>query len=198
MCDIPSSLFTSAQLRRTMLAARTAIIGMALLVTPASLAGQQGPRPVATKGPDGRPPAVFVSKHVCPFERFTYREWVARRAVRLYERPRGHATGPIKKGEPVQDITGVVITHPLAFKATKQEGEFPAGATAHLPHPLGEGVWRGWYRGKFLSVEADYFPHGQPEFRWWAKARAASGRIGWVRMGKSSEALPFDKVDVCG
>lgn len=147
---------------------------------------------------DSRPPAEFISKDVCPFECCTYREWVALRAVPLYERPRGAKTGVISKGDRVQGVTGIVITHPLPYRVAKQEGDIPAGATVYLLHPLGEGFWSVWYRGRALSLEADGSSHSPLRYQWWAKVKTASGRIGWVEMGNPSIPLPFDNVDACG
>jgi hypothetical protein len=147
---------------------------------------------------DERPPAVFVSKDVCPFECCTYREWVARTEVQLHDQPQGRIAGHISKGARVKGITGVVITNPLPFRVTSQEEGIPAGATVYLLHPVGEGYWRVWYRGKVVSIEIDYPRHPQPKYDWWAQVKTASGQTGWVHMADPEEGLVFDNVDACG
>jgi len=175
------------------------IAGIILLVVFA--AGLEAQKRTDTKSDartSSRPPAVFVSKNACPFECCTYREWVASRDVPLHDRPRGRVIGLIKKGEHVRAVTGEVITHPEPFRVTKKENGIPAGATAYLLHPIGEGYWLVWYRSKVVSIEADFYVRGEFKYDWWARVETASGRSGWVQMGSPAVRLPFDNVDACG
>jgi hypothetical protein len=179
---------------------RVASLVIALGIAALALTAQTNSFPAGKAPADAhqRPPDVFVSENVCPFECCTYRDWVARTELQLHDRPRGRITGHISKGARVKGITGVVITKPLPFRVTRQEEGIPAGATAYLLHPIGEGYWRVWYRGKMVSIELDYSPHLQPKYDWWAQVRTASGQSGWVHMGDPAEGLAFDNVDACG
>ena len=154
--------------------------------------------PAQTSSQSDRPPLVFVSEGACPFECCTYREWVANRDMQMHDKPQGRVSASLKQGERVHATTGVVITHPLAFRVVTSEAGIPAGATAYLLHPVGEGYWRVWYKGNVAEIEVDEFPHGTPDYQWWAQVKTSSGQTGWVRMGTTTDPLPFDNVDACG
>ncbi|HEX3685433.1 MAG TPA: hypothetical protein VHU83_23060 [Bryobacteraceae bacterium] len=146
-----------------------------------------------------QPPKLYVSKGACPFECCTYRKWIAKQTLGLLDRPGGAAVARIQKGEEVLGITGEVWSHPLRFRIERRAPSLPAepdlvGATVYLLHPIGEGFWLVWYRGKVLETDPEY--GGSPRYVWWAKVRLRSGRIGWVRMDVPN--MPFDNVDACG
>jgi len=143
------------------------------------------------------PPSVYVSKGACPFECCRYGKWVATRRLVLLDHPGGHPVANFSEGEQVLAITGEVITHPVRFKRSGDypyHDEVPAGSAVYLLHPLGEGYWLVWYRGKIISIEAYDAPN--VPYQWWAKIKRHSGRIGWIRI--STTDLPFDGADGCG
>jgi hypothetical protein len=142
-------------------------------------------------------PRVYVSMGACPFECCRYGKWVANRRVVLLDHPGGRPVAKVAAGEQVLAITGEVITRPVRFQV-RRDGPYddgvPAGSAVYLLHPLGEGFWLVWYKGKPISIDPAY---DGPEvaYQWWARVRIRSGRIGWVRM--SSTDLAFNGVDGC-
>ncbi|MGH9619104.1 MAG: hypothetical protein ACRD45_05220 [Bryobacteraceae bacterium] len=98
-------------------------------------------------------------------------------------------------------VTGEVITpHPLRFQIKGprdplERSGVPVGSIVYLLHPVGEGFWRVWYKGKTVVLNPE--SRGPfPEFQWWAKIKIRSGQIGWVLM--SADHLQFQNVDSCG
>jgi hypothetical protein len=145
------------------------------------------------------PPKLYVSEGACPFECCTYQDWIAKRTVTLLDRPGGSAIVQVRKGEKVQAITGEVRTHPLRYQIQQTEdnpqvGTIAAGSTVYLLHPIGEGFWLVWYRGKIVPIDPQYVGP-DPSYQWWAKVKSQSGRIGWVQM--KANDLAFDRVDRC-
>jgi hypothetical protein len=147
---------------------------------------------------DAPPPGTFVSKDTCPFECCAYGNWTANRNVALLDRPGGKPIATVRRGETVTALTGEVHSTPVAFP---MEHDDPAsgiaqGTVVYLLHPMGEGTWRVWYRGKVLSIGEIYHEELAPPQVWWAKIETRSKQIGYARM--STKALSFDHVDRCG
>jgi hypothetical protein len=64
----------------------------------------------------------------------------------------------------------------------------------YLLHPIGEGFWLVWFKGKAIQIAPDYGGPG-PSCQWWAKVKTRTGQIGWVLM--SGKELAFNNVDAC-
>jgi hypothetical protein len=127
------------------------------------------------------PPKLYVSKGACPFECCTYQKWTANRTVRLMDHPGGQPLAQIQKGHSVLGITGDIYTSPLPLRVERGGSgakSVPAGSTVYLLHPLGEGLWLAWVRGKTIQIDPDYKGRG-PQYLWWAKVRIQSGKTGW-------------------
>jgi hypothetical protein len=143
------------------------------------------------------PPKVYVSKGACPFECCTYQDWTARRPLSLLDRPGGRSIARIADGEQVLALTGEIHAKPLRFRVRRSgphDDGVPAGSVVYLLHPVGEGFWLVWFKGKAVRIDPDY---GGPvsSYRWWAKVKTRSGQIGWVLM--SAKDLAFNHVDAC-
>ena len=124
-------------------------------------------------------------------------KWAATRPLALVDRPGGHPVAKLSEGEQVLAITGEVITHstPSRIRGDGAYNEgIPAGAVVCLLHPVGEGDWLAWYKGKVVQIEAYDAP--DVDYHWWAKIKKASDRVGWVPI--SALALPFTGADSCG
>jgi hypothetical protein len=117
--------------------------------------------------------------------------------VTLLDHPGGHPVANVQEGEQVLAITGEVITHPIRFKV-RRDGPYddgvPAGSIVYLLHPVGEGFWLVWYKGKIISVDPAY-DGPAVAYHWWAEIKTHSGRIGWIRI--STTDLPFNGADGC-
>jgi hypothetical protein len=149
--------------------------------------------------PSTAPPQLYISKGACPFECCTYQRWIANRTVALMDHPGGKSIGQVRKRDKVLAITGEVQTHPLSFqikeKGPDKEAEpVPVGSTVYLLHPVGEGFWLVWFRGRIIQMDPQYVGPG-PDYQWWAKIKIKSGQSGWVRMNAND--LSFDNVDRC-
>jgi len=142
------------------------------------------------------PPKLYISKGACPFECCSYQKWVANRTVVVVDHPRGRPVAQISKSESVLAITGDVYAHPipLRLKNNVSDKSIPAGSTVYLLHPVGEGFWRVWFRGKSIEMDPQYAGPG-PHYQWWAKVKLQSGRVGWVLL--DAHDLSFDHVDSC-
>ena len=150
------------------------------------------------------PPKIYVSKGACPFECCTYRNWTALRSVSLLDQPEGRSIARIGDGEQVAAITGEVHTKPLRFHLTEngpyadsvpdKRQMIPAGSIVYLLHPVGEGYWLVWFKGKAIKIDPAYGGPA-PSYQWWAKIKTRTGQIGWVLM--SAEHLAFSNVDAC-
>jgi hypothetical protein len=115
------------------------------------------------------------------------------------DHPGGAAIAQLRKGEEVRAITGEVVTHPIRFQITQKGPDseiepVPVGSTVYLLHPVGEGFWLVWFRGKTIQMDPQYVGPG-PQYQWWAKVTTKSGQIGWVHMNVND--LSFDHVDRC-
>lgn len=145
------------------------------------------------------PPDLYVSKGACPFECCVYREWIANRDLAVMDKPDGKPIAQLRKHDHVSAITGEVQTHPLRFQIRqkgpdKEAVSIPLGSTVYLLHPVGEGFWLVWFRGKVIQMDPQYVGPG-PRYQWWARIKIPSGQVGWVRMNVKD--LPFDHVDSC-
>lgn len=150
------------------------------------------------------PPKVYVSKGACPFECCTYRNWTALQPLSLLDQPEGRSIARIGDGEQVLAITGEVHTKPLRVRLTEngpyadsvpgQRQMIPAGSIVYLLHPVGEGYWLVWFKGKAIEIDPAY-AGPPPSYQWWAKVKTRTGRIGWVLM--SAEDLAFSNVNAC-
>jgi hypothetical protein len=166
----------------------TAIAGLTLIPTGVRAFAQQ----------NTAPPSSYISKNACPFECCKYGKWIARRPLVLLDRPEGRPVAQIREREQVLAITGEVHTYPLLFKV-RRDGPYddgvPAGSIVYLLHPVGEGFWLVWFKGKVVQAAPGYNGEG-PRYRWWANVKTQAGQIGWVLMSVAD--LPFDNVDGCG
>jgi hypothetical protein len=145
------------------------------------------------------PPDPYISKGACPFECCTYREWIANRDLTVMDKPNGKPMAQLRKHEHVSANTGEIETHPLRFQIRqkgpdKEAVSIPVGSTVYLLHPVGEGFWLVWFRGKVIEMDPVYVGPG-PRYQWWARIKIQSGQVGWVRMNVND--LPFDQVDKC-
>jgi hypothetical protein len=131
------------------------------------------------------PPSPYVAKGACPFEGCVYREWMARRALDLYDRPGGRIGGHLRRGERVRAITGEVHCRPVRVVAerdfdTPTAPPIRKGEVYYLLHYLGEGAWRVWVRGALTEVEGLPPDARKPATVWWAQVRTRAGVTGWV------------------
>ncbi len=143
------------------------------------------------------PPAVVVSKNVCPFEGCTYRDWTASRDVPLYDKPQGKVIGNVQKNAHVEGISGDIYAHPVAYRLSKADtyNKLPKGTLVYALHPVGEGVWQVWWKGRFLSVDLSSmgFNGKGIDYQWWAKVRTRNGDIRWVLINVRD--MPFQNTD---
>ncbi len=139
---------------------------------------------------ESHPPSVYVAKGACPFEGCVYREWIARRALTVLDRPGGSEVARINKGDRVQAITGEVHCRPLRVVADRNHPESGSyeptsplirkGQVYYLLHYLGEGQWKVWFQGKLAVIGGRDPDAPKPKTTWWAKVKTARGVTGWV------------------
>ncbi len=154
-----------------------------LLVVPASRAS--------------KPPKFYIDKGLCPLECCTYGEWIARKEMRLVQRPNGKkVVAMIAKGERVQGLTGEVHSIPAKVTTEREHPEagLKTGETVYVLNYLGEGHFRAWHKGKLIEIEnmSDEGPF--PQMTWWVKVKTTSGVVGWTTSLPGS----FEKQDACG
>lgn len=141
------------------------------------------------------PSSPYIDKGACPFECCTYREWVADKEITLMDHPNGKkVVGQIHKGEKVQGVTGEVHSVPLRAIARDDDPStgVKAGDVIYVLHPIGEGGWMAWHKGK-LVVTDDVPEKGLPRYTWWLQIKTSSGTVGWtVSHGN------FANQDACG
>jgi hypothetical protein len=162
-----------------------------------------------------RPPAVYVDKGACPFECCTYREWRTEKTTVAYARPskRSRRVGRFKVGTRVVALTGEVRTAPGKFVILKEHGEYKPGDVLWVYTPLGEGVYKVWFKGRMRDEGLDYMsgPYGRSipgceetpacwgrlekklRVEWWVRIRSADGWVGWT-----DRAENFSNKDSCG
>lgn len=168
------------------------------------------------------PPRNYEDLGACPFECCTYREWSVEVDTTLYRTrsTKSRAAFRVKKGERVTGLTGVVITlEPGRAVATgdvtisrdgEREVKVRKGDVLYLLHPIGEGFFKTWFRGRFYEVQPESGaehtarPEGvarlpylrlqsRPRTVWWMKVRNKRGQVGWTVQNKN-----FGEVDACG
>jgi hypothetical protein len=168
------------------------------------------------------PPRNYEDRGACPFECCTYREWSVEADTVLYRTrsTKSRAAFRVKKGERVTGLTGVVVTlEPGRATATgdvtiRREGgrevKVKRGDLLYLLHPIGEGYFKTWFRGRLYEVQPEGVaehasrPEGiarlpylrllsRPRTVWWVKVRNSRGQVGWSRQDDH-----FGDMDACG
>ena len=156
------------------------------------------------------PPAGYESAGICPFECCTYRDWTADADIPVHasRSERAPVLFRLRRGETLRALTGVVVTDkPGVVKVTRPlqggtlvDGSGPAlslqpGDVVYRLAPLGEGVYRFWYRGKVYQSSEDMLPMPtvrEAEITWWKQVRNRRGQTGWTRSDR------FTGADACG
>lgn len=168
------------------------------------------------------PPRNYEDNGACPFECCTYREWSVEEDTVLYRSrsTKSRAAFSVKKGERVTGVTGVVITleagRAVATGDVKIRGvdgrevSIRRGDVLYLLNPMGEGVFKTWFRGRLyeaqpetaaqhaaLPKESARLPYlrmvSAPRTVWWMKVRNRRGQLGWTQQNRH-----FGEVDACG
>ena len=162
-----------------------------------------------------KPPALYIDKGACPFECCTYRTWKTEKNTVAYAEPnkRSKRVGTFKAGTKVVGLTGEVRTRPSTFTVTKSHETYQPGDVLWVYTPLGEGVYKVWFKGKMLEQELDFvsgpFEQSLPrceetvecwgkldkplQVEWWVKVRSRDGWVGWT-----DQAENFSNMDSCG
>ncbi|HVF66055.1 MAG TPA: hypothetical protein VM914_00220 [Pyrinomonadaceae bacterium] len=168
------------------------------------------------------PPRNYENRGACPFECCTYREWSVEADTVLYRSrsAKSRAAFRVSKGERVTGLTGIVITlEPGRAVATGEvsirredgrEVKVRRGDVLYLLHPMGEGVFKTWFRGRLYEVQPETtaehaapppdiarLPYlrmvSAPRTVWWMKVRNKRGQLGWTKQNRH-----FGDVDACG
>lgn len=168
------------------------------------------------------PPRNYEDLGACPFECCTYREWSVEADTVLYRSrsAKSRAAFRVKKGERVTGVTGVVITlEPGRAVATGdvtirgedgREVRVRRGDVLYLLHPIGEGFFKTWFRGRLYEVQPEFvaehasrpeavarLPYlrlqSRPRTVWWMKVKNKRGQVGWTTQNRN-----FGDVDACG
>lgn len=168
------------------------------------------------------PPRNYEDRGACPFECCTYREWSVKADTVLYRSrsAKSPAAFRVKKGERVTGLTGVVTTlEPGRAVATgdvtirRVDGrafKVRKGDVLYLLHPMGEGYFKSWLRGRLYEVQPETaeehaalpesiarLPYLRLQSRartvWWVKVRNKLGQVGW-----SKQDDHFGDMDACG
>jgi len=166
-----------------------------------------------------RPQVPYESHGACPFECCTYRTWTVVEDTDIFaERDNAAPVAfRVERGSQVEGLTGIVVTTKLGHAVVKRPTTigFGSHAVAVTPgqdvfilHPVGEGYWRTWVRGRLIDEQLPDKGRGcmseskepvecaiqimeMPETVWWAKVRSHS-REGWTR-----ELKHFGNIDAC-
>lgn len=168
------------------------------------------------------PPRNYEDRGACPFECCTYREWSVETDTTLYSTrsTKSRAVFRVKKGERVTGMTGVVITlepgravangDVTIRRVDGREAKVRKGDVLYLLHPIGEGFFKTWFRGRLYEVQPEpaaqhaalpgdiaRLPYvrlqSSPRTVWWMKVRNRRGQVGWTTQNKN-----FGEVDACG
>ncbi len=109
-----------------------------------------------------RRPAVLTDRGACPFECCVYRDWYARRRVKLYSAPKSDSRqiATIAPGTRVQAVTGFVRTSAGRFTVKRDHGVYRAGDTIWVYTYHGEGYFTVWYRGRLYKESLEFSPYG--------------------------------------
>lgn len=158
------------------------------------------------------PPTPYENWGVCPFECCTYREWTADADVPVHKTrsDQSPVLFRLRKGEPLDALTGVVVTESPAIitidRAVRDgfiEGDdrprlsFKPGDVVYMLAPLGEGAYLFWYQGRVYQSGIDLAAmpgvDGKGmELTWWKQVRNKAGKTGWTKSDK------FKNADACG
>jgi hypothetical protein len=147
-------------------------------------------------------PIPYEDPGACPFECCTYREWTVEEdtVIRQHRTQDSPVAFEVKKGEIMTAMTGVVITTKAGLaKATHTvkvgDKMIKTGGSVQLLTEKGEGIFKGWYRGKIVEVDVleDFEMVQHPEYIWWVKLKSEKGQIGW-----SNQPEHFGNKDACG
>ncbi len=153
------------------------------------------------------PKLPYKDVGACPFECCTYQPWIANKDTIIYKQMRDGSpiAFRVKKREKVAGITGVVITTKagivkvLRNTTIDEDNKIPVkgGETLYLLTYLGEGFYRTWYRGRYVTGvyygNPDVRQISGPEGVWWVKIKNRKGQIGWTRLSEN-----FNNKDSCG
>jgi hypothetical protein len=154
-----------------------------------------------------KPPLPYESKGLCPFECCTYRkDWVVDQAIKVLteRKPGAPVAFALKKGDKVEGLTGVVITHAVVLakgapaNPNYTDRKVKPGESLYLLSPIGEGCYLAWYRGKILDAACPddiVEPTQFPKTEWWVKIKNSKGQTGWVKW--PHEENLFSNVDAC-
>jgi len=131
----------------------------------------------------------YIDKGACPFEGCVYREWTAKKAIDLYDKPNGtRIVGHLRAGEHVAGLTGEVHSIPIRVVAKENIPDpehpdrtmIPKGQGFYVIHYLGEGNWLAWYRGNLTTVESMSEDGPFPQATWWVQVKTSKGIIAWT------------------
>lgn len=189
------------------------VVSQILLAVLAGLTLWQSSAPQTAQAPS--PPSLpFYDWKACPFEGCVYRQWTARKPVRVFDtwKARREQIAALSAGDKVRALTGVVITFKPGL--IRMDRDLPdkglvRGDTILTYTYRGEGFSAVWFKGKFESefdISFTSWPDGfgcggahcaatyveLPRKTWWVRVRLATGRTGWVKMDTND----FDGVDV--
>ena len=166
-----------------------------------------------------RPPPVYISKGVCPFECCSYGKWsVIEDTVLLASPDSRDKVGTARSGESVEGVTGdvhltpipVAVLHPVPLPGAGG-ATFEAGEIVFLLDYIGEGYRNVWHRGVVHQIstysevrDRCVFPSAdcwgeylvpeeqRSEHVWWVKVRQSGGTESWTN------EIHFDGIDGCG
>lgn len=152
----------------------------------------------STIPPSDNHPVFYIDKGACPFECCTYRDWGTEKTTKLYSEPKlnSKVVGLIEKGVVVRAKTGEVHSTPGKIIVTRGGATFKKGDVLWVYTYLGEGFFKIWYRGKFIT---DFLSEGwdnfefKPQSVWWVNIKKPSGLEGW-----SNQPENFSNQDACG
>lgn len=152
------------------------------------------------------PTKIYIIEGACPFECCTYREWgvVNDAQLYLYKSVESEKIVIANSGSTVQALTGDVHVIPLKLFMTSDYGIHHAGDTIWLLNYLGEGNYRAWKNGDYISFELPFSPYGgkrlltwgeidgEYNMTWWVKIRTQDGLVGWTHQVEN-----FSNQDSC-
>jgi len=182
---------------------KLALIAMAIFAVFANVTAQS------------KPPARYVDRGACPFECCTYRAWKTEKTTVAYATPNKNAkrVGVFAAGSKVVGLTGEVRTRPGKFVILKKHEKYKPGDVLWVYTPLGEGIYKVWFRGRMYEEGLDYMsgPYEQSlpkcedtpdcwgrlekqmRSEWWVKIKSASRWVGWT-----DQTSNFSNMDACG
>ena len=148
----------------------------------------------------------YIVEGACPFECCTYREWGVENDTQLYEEKqiKSKEVIVVESGSTVQALTGDVHVRPLKFIVSMDHKNHRAGETIWLLNYLGEGIYRAWKNGEFISMELPFSPYGgmkplewgkiegEYQMDWWVKLETKNGFVGWT-----NQVNNFSNLDSC-